>query len=249
MSSFELWLRQWDHAKASTWALRSGVSWNNPSPAVPPNACMVMKPLSGLVAASPPPTVAANNISDAGMTFLYREEAQKNVSDRLHWPKFGSGVTLGPGYDLKERKEDAIIADLQGIGLDKAIAKAIAGGAGKTGQDAKKFCDDNAKLVVLTAEQETALLKLTLPDYIRRVRNKVTIDLRQHQFDALVSFTYNVWGPMHAVGQLLNAGKEADAMTMIRSHDVSNGEVVAGLTARRGREVNLYLNGIYGTGP
>ncbi|OCG56623.1 hypothetical protein A9G36_02795 [Gilliamella sp. Choc6-1] len=40
--------------------------------------------------------------SQAGLNFIYLAEARKNVSNKLHWPGQGSGITLGPGYDMKE---------------------------------------------------------------------------------------------------------------------------------------------------
>jgi hypothetical protein len=64
-------------------------------------------------------------------------------SRKLHVPSDSSGLTIGRGYDMKERKISHITEDLT-VGLVLlADAKTIAKAAGLSGEDAKKFIIDN----------------------------------------------------------------------------------------------------------
>ena len=47
--------------------------------------------------------VKSLTMSPAGKTWLYQHEAQTGVSNHPYWPEGASGVTLGAGYDMKER--------------------------------------------------------------------------------------------------------------------------------------------------
>jgi hypothetical protein len=71
-----------------------------------------------------------------GLRFFYAREAQKDKSNRLHFPKMGSGVTLGPGYDMKERSETEVVRDLINIKVPAGVAKKVAKGAGLSGIEA-----------------------------------------------------------------------------------------------------------------
>lgn len=97
-------------------------------------------------------------------------------SRRLHWPKGGSGATIGRGYDMKERSKASIIADLTAAGLSPADAKKYAEGAGLQGAAAEKFVADNkGVLPELTREQQKKLFDITYAQTkkdIARVLNK-----------------------------------------------------------------------------
>ncbi|MEI4418331.1 pesticin C-terminus-like muramidase, partial [Streptococcus agalactiae] len=69
-----------------------------------------------------------------------------------------SGVTLGPGYDMKARSIESIKNTMIAIGLDSATADKISAAAGLHHQQAKDFAKENHNLVVLTDTQETELL-------------------------------------------------------------------------------------------
>ncbi len=186
------------------------------------------------------------HISENGIKFIYTLEAFPGKSNRLHWPEGSSGVTLGPGYDMKERSETAIIADMLAIGVDMATARKISKGSGLTASKAKQFAHDNVNLVVLKAGQEITLLKHVLPRYEVMVRRGITIDLLQHEFDALVSFAYNPGREFNTVARLINQGKAAEAVQTIKKVVKSAGSVNKGLVHRREREVALYLYNNYG---
>ena len=80
---------------------------------------------------------------------------------------------------------------------------------------------------------------------MRIVRNRIKVELQQHEFDALVSFAYNPGGRMGTVATHINAGEVAKAMQEIQRANTSKGVVMKGLTNRREHEVALYLHGRY----
>ena len=188
--------------------------------------------------------------SEKGLQFIYTREAWSGRSNILHWPGGGSGVTLGPGYDMKERTEESIAKDMQAIGQSADIAKKIAKGAGLKGDDAKKFVKDNNVegnvLVQLSDKNELELLKLIVPAYEAHVKRRITIDLLQHEFDALVSFAYNIGSIPLAVANPLNQGKIRNALTEFKARNTSGGKVNKVLVKRREQELTLYNFGDYG---
>lgn len=57
----------------------------------------------------------------------------------LHWPGGASGVTLGRGYDMKERTQSQVLQDLLAAGVDTESARRFSGGAGLSGTSAQQF--------------------------------------------------------------------------------------------------------------
>lgn len=197
------------------------------------------------------------SLSRRGMDFIYAIETGALPSDndgtgsketkQLHWPKGESGVTLGPGYDMRDRTPETIQSHMEEIGMDKATAKILSGGASLTGSAAKKFVADKRSSVKdLSLAQELALLRLIAPHYERFVKKWVKIDLLQSEYDALVCFTYNPGASIVPVTRAINEGEVAKAMSIIRSRVPPKGaDNYAGLVKRREREVALYTTGQY----
>jgi GH24 family phage-related lysozyme (muramidase) len=198
-----------------------------------------------LLTASQP--VDSLSISDEGLQFIYVHEAQRGVSDHLHWPGGRSGVTLGPGYDMSGRSAEQIAKDLISVGILPTVAKQIGNGAsGLTRQKAADYADDNEDLVNLSQQQEMKLLALLVPAYQDDVKDLIDVDLSQTQFDALVSFDYNC-GPGHTakVARRINKGEIGAAMKEMKKVNTSGGKIMPGLISRRDHEVTLYLYGKY----
>ena len=77
----------------------------------------------------------------------------------------------------------------------------------------------------------------------RDVRRLVTVPLTDHQYDALVSFTYNCGTGNLAKSTLLkkvNAGDHKGAAAEFHKWNKGGGKVLAGLTRRRASESLLY---------
>ncbi len=190
--------------------------------------------------------VKGMHLSKKGKEFIYTHEALKNVSNRLHWPGGASGVTLGPGYDMKARTKLEIKSDLMAIGLDEVTAGKVSKAAGLTDKKAKEFAEDNNDVVYLSNQQEMKLLDWIAPKYENAVKQYGRGSLKQSQFDALVSYAYNPAYEFSAVIELVNNVKIADAMAELRKRVKSKGKVMQSLVNRRNFEINLFLYGNYG---
>ena len=98
----------------------------------------------------------------------------------------------------------------------------------------------------MTINQETAerLLKTGLVSYESDVSRLVKVGLTQGQFDALVSFTYNLGARSLSTSTLLrklNAGDYAGAADEFLRWNKAGGKVLNGLTRRREAERDLFL--------
>ncbi|MBJ8746030.1 lysozyme [Citrobacter farmeri] len=99
----------------------------------------------------------------------------------------------------------------------------------------------------MTIKQETAdrLLKTGLVSYESDVSRLVKVGLTQGQFDALVSFTYNLGARSLSTSTLLrklNAGDYAGATDEFLRWNKAGGKVLNGLTRRREAERALFLS-------
>lgn len=99
----------------------------------------------------------------------------------------------------------------------------------------------------MTIKQETAerLLKTGLVSYESDVSRLVKVGVTQGQFDALVSFTYNLGSRSLSTSTLLrklNAGDYAGAADEFLRWNKAGGKVLAGLTRRREAERALFLS-------
>lgn len=99
----------------------------------------------------------------------------------------------------------------------------------------------------MTIKQEAAerLLKTGLVSYESDVSRLVKVGLTQGQFDALVSFTYNLGSRSLSTSTLLrklNAGDYAGAADEFLRWNKAGGKVLNGLTRRREAERALFLS-------
>ncbi|MGV4147046.1 lysozyme [Citrobacter freundii] len=99
----------------------------------------------------------------------------------------------------------------------------------------------------MTIKQETAerLLKAGLISYESDVSRLVKVGLTQGQFDALVSFTYNLGARSLSTSTLLrklNAGDYAGAADEFLRWNKAGGKVLNGLTRRREAERALFMS-------
>lgn len=99
----------------------------------------------------------------------------------------------------------------------------------------------------MTIDQATAdrLLKTGLVSYENDVLKLVRVKLTQGQFDALVSFAYNVGSRSLSTSTLLqklNAGDIKGASDEFLRWNKSGGKVMPGLTNRRKAERDVFLS-------
>jgi lysozyme len=97
----------------------------------------------------------------------------------------------------------------------------------------------------ITKEQGNAILRKTIAGFERSVKTLVTVPLNQNQFDALVSFTYNVGTGALKNSTLLkklNSGDYEGAANELTKFVRSKGKVLQALVKRREEERNLFLS-------
>ena len=97
---------------------------------------------------------------------------------------------------------------------------------------------------VITEEQAETMLKNDLKIYENYVNNYVNVPLTQNQFDALVSFTYNLGGGTLKESSLLkrlNEGKYDDASYWFDRYVYAGRKKLQGLVNRRAKEKELFL--------
>ena len=110
-------------------------------------------------------------------------------------------------------------------------------GYGHTGSDVTK----GRKITLTEAE---SLLKQDLIIHCNNVSKLVKVKLNQNQFDALVSFEYNIgYGNLNSstLLKLLNKGDYTGAAGQFDRWVYAGGKILAGLQKRRKTEKELFL--------
>lgn len=98
----------------------------------------------------------------------------------------------------------------------------------------------------ITEERAEELLREGIVQYENAVDDLVDVPLEQHQFDALVSWVYNLGRANLASSTLLkkvNAQEYAEVPDQIRRWNKAGGKVLEGLTKRRESEAKLWSTG------
>jgi lysozyme len=140
-------------------------------------------------------------------------------------------ITSNKGLDLIKRFE----------GLELKAYRCPAGivtiGYGHTGADVKMGD-------VIIEQKATELLAKDLEIFENYVTKFLKVPVNQNQFDALVSFTYNVGAGNLKSSTLLrklNTGDYKGASEEFKKWNKGGGKVLAGLTKRRNSEKELFL--------
>lgn len=101
------------------------------------------------------------------------------------------------------------------------------------------------KSLVLTEAAATEILRRDMQKYADAVSKAVKVPLTDNQFDALVSWCYNV-GPGAVAGSTLvrklNAGDYAAVPSELAKWNKAGGKTLNGLTRRRAAEAALFTN-------
>ena len=95
----------------------------------------------------------------------------------------------------------------------------------------------------ITQEQAEQMLLDELKEYENYINELVVVDLSQNQFDALVSWVYNL-GPANLKSstllKVLNSGDYAGVPDQIERWNKAGGKVLEGLIRRRQAESSLF---------
>jgi len=103
------------------------------------------------------------------------------------------------------------------------------------------FYEDGTKVKMtdsITLERARSLFDMLLPKYEKIVLNKVKRPLKQNEFDALVSHTYNTGGSS-TLFKLVNANSDCSSW-WLNKYTTANGKRLKGLVERRKQEYELY---------
>lgn len=95
----------------------------------------------------------------------------------------------------------------------------------------------------ITAAEAERMLAQDVEKFAKGVREAVKVPLEQHEFDALVSFAYNVGLGAFRTStllRLLNAGDKEAAAKQFDRWNKAGGKPLAGLTRRRAAERKLF---------
>ena len=114
------------------------------------------------------------------------------------------------------------------------------------GYGSTKYVDGNKVKLndkSINENEATLLLKNTLTIYENIVNKKVKVQLKQSQFDALVSHTYNTGGS-NTLFNLINneANEESIKKWFETKYITANSKVLKGLIERRKAEAKLYFH-------
>ena len=106
------------------------------------------------------------------------------------------------------------------------------------------FYEDGKKVQMndtITLERARELFDMLLPRYEKIVLNKVKRVLKQNEFDALVSHTYNTGGSS-TLFRLVNANESIEDIKnwWLTKYTTANGKKLKGLVERRKQEYDLY---------
>lgn len=97
----------------------------------------------------------------------------------------------------------------------------------------------------ITEEEATKLLEYVVDkDFSKAINKFVKVELNQNQFDALVSFCYNIGRGAFETSTLLRKLNRSDytgASNEFERWNKAGGEVLEGLTRRRLKEKELFL--------
>lgn len=99
--------------------------------------------------------------------------------------------------------------------------------------------------MTITQEEADNLLNLDIREFEKYVQSIVKVPLKQHQFDALVSWTFNL-GPYNLMNSTLlkelNSSNYSKVPSEIKRWNKSNNKVLDGLVKRREAEAKMFWN-------
>ena len=152
----------------------------------------------------------------------------------------GAGMTIGPkGAALVKSSEGCERAVAGGFQAYRDSVGVLTIGWGHTNDNGTQF---DANTVWSQAQCDAEFLS-DMSIFEKAVKDLVKVPLNQNQFDALVSFTFNLGKGNLATSTLLkklNAGNYAGAAQEFPRWNKAGGQVLAGLTKRRAAEAQLF---------
>ena len=134
-----------------------------------------------------------------GQRLTYEQEGERLTP---YHPTPGSGVTIGVGYDLRERTKAGVLADMTAAGVPNATAEALASAAGLSGKPADEFVAKHPSLSITREQSETLFASVyeakaayarhlaTKPDVVKEYGETDWDKLDQGIKDVLIDMTF-----------------------------------------------------------
>lgn len=150
-------------------------------------------------------------------------EGGKWHSRKLHVPSDASGLTIGRGYDMKNRTENQILTDLTLCGVSQEDAKKVSKAASLSGAAARKFITDN-KLESFEIDSATQV-KLFDISYAREAKEVDRLSSKDDVVEAYGSVDWTKTDP--AIRELVidlkfRGDYDGRARRLIQKHIVDN---------------------------
>jgi lysozyme len=149
-----------------------------------------------------------------------------------------------PGLDLVKAFESCMAAVKTRPGFFKAYTDPVGVltiGWGHTNHHLPRF-DGNAVWSAAQCDDALAGDMVTFEAWVKRLAK---VDLKQNEFDALVSWSFNTGGPESAtLWKKLNAGQKQAVPAELAKWNRGGGKVLAGLTRRRKAEGLMFAGQI-----
>ena len=141
--------------------------------------------------------------------FTYEQEIGPN-STKLHHPTKTSGVTIGAGYDMKEKSQDTILEDMSSVEIPQDKTERLSLASGLSGKEASDFVKENSDLEI-TPEQQEKLFTISMSEAFKRADNDLQsmgydpANVSEDKKELLADYAYNIGG-------LLNFPKFTNAL-------------------------------------
>ena len=196
-------------------------------------------------------TVDIFTVSEGQLTFDAEglETRGQYFSRVPHVPGSSSGVTIGRGYDMKERSRNEIVEDLTNAGVSMDRAEQLAECRGLSGQAARNYLvDNNLSDLEITPTEQKALFSQTYQELegdVIRICNKpdVVAKYGETDWENLNSTIKDIVVDLRYRGDYTGATRERVQPTLVSNDLIALQDVIADRNywvARRGVPENRF---------
>lgn len=132
----------------------------------------------GSLSPTPEAFVSDFSVPEGQLTFDAEGQEARGAyfSRKAHWPGGASGVTIGRGYDMRERTRESVASELGAAGVPRADAELLAQGATLTGDEAARFIARvEVKAIQISPMAQKKLFSAVYGQYaadVKRISNK-----------------------------------------------------------------------------
>ncbi|TSC31415.1 calcium-binding protein [Corallococcus sp. Z5C101001] len=132
----------------------------------------------GSQSSTPETFVSDFSVPEGQLTFDAEGQETRGAyfSRKAHCPGGASGVTIGRGYDMRERTQESVVSDLIAAGVPRGDAELLAQGAKLTGNEAAHFiARADVKVIQISPMAQKKLFSAVYGQYaadVKRISSK-----------------------------------------------------------------------------